>query len=112
MCGMSTDTTQVVLLNVCTYKKKPDDDNKRVKWELNELVMSGTIENGRFGCGCLYMKKLKGPNSFPWRKEVYVVLEIEDSLFGCGAEGDGRGQLVIAAVMPVMGGSNGGLDLL
>lgn len=58
------------------------------------------------------MKKLKGPNSFPRRKEVYVVLEIEDCLFGCGAEGDGRGQMVLAAGMPFMGGSNSGLDLL
>lgn len=31
------------------HTKNPDDDNKRVKWELNELVHGGVIEKGRLG---------------------------------------------------------------
>lgn len=40
------------------------------------------------------------------------LIEIEDCLFGCAIEGDGSGQLLIAASIPSMGGSNGGLDSL
>lgn len=47
MCGMSTENSSII---ECMYiQKKPDDDNKRVKWELNEWVVCGAIENGLLG---------------------------------------------------------------